>query len=214
MEEIVKNKQKNIVIIGGSASGFSCAWMMLNGPALYNRNNSLGSTDEKFPGAERKTISDCLDCCVCPPQRKLGSIKCLCSCKCFGQFSENAWKFKPELLATHLGPGSIKILYRDQIKVFYQSVKQAKADGYDEFDSKLFTRQNGFVYSYTGLRGNAKTLYRRIKSGAENRVQLVKARTVSEQAKHLKDADIVIWACGYETNKIPIKNGNGQEISL
>ena len=39
MEKINEKKIKNIVIIGGSHSGFSCAWMMLNGPATYNRNN-------------------------------------------------------------------------------------------------------------------------------------------------------------------------------
>lgn len=31
---------KKIVIIGGSHSGFSCAWMLLNGPAAYYKNNA------------------------------------------------------------------------------------------------------------------------------------------------------------------------------
>lgn len=33
MEKIVESQYKNIVIIGGSASGFSCAYLMLKGPA-------------------------------------------------------------------------------------------------------------------------------------------------------------------------------------
>jgi lysine/ornithine N-monooxygenase len=35
-----KKQTKKIVIIGGSHSGFSCAWMLLNGPAAYYRNNA------------------------------------------------------------------------------------------------------------------------------------------------------------------------------
>ena len=41
MERIKVNKLKNIVIIGGSASGWSSAWLLLNGPATYYKNNSL-----------------------------------------------------------------------------------------------------------------------------------------------------------------------------
>lgn len=41
MEKINSNKYKNIVIVGGSHSGFSAAWLMLNGPATYKRMNSL-----------------------------------------------------------------------------------------------------------------------------------------------------------------------------
>lgn len=40
MQRIKANGYKNIVIVGGSHSGFSCAWMLLHGPATYNRNNS------------------------------------------------------------------------------------------------------------------------------------------------------------------------------
>ena len=29
-------RRPKVVIIGGSHSGFSCAWLLLNGPAMYN----------------------------------------------------------------------------------------------------------------------------------------------------------------------------------
>jgi hypothetical protein len=35
-----------------------------------------------------------------------------------------------------------------------------------------------------------------------------------EQAKHVDSADLVIWSCGYQTKKIPIKDVDGKEISL
>jgi hypothetical protein len=37
------------VIIGGSHSGFSAAWLLLNGPATFNSNNSIDKKDESFP---------------------------------------------------------------------------------------------------------------------------------------------------------------------
>jgi hypothetical protein len=52
MKKIKEEKLKNIVIIGGSHSGFSCAWMLLHGPATYRRNTSINSKfTDQFPGA-------------------------------------------------------------------------------------------------------------------------------------------------------------------
>lgn len=45
MEKINNNKYKKIVIVGGSHSGFSAAWLMLNGPATYQRMNTLKATN-------------------------------------------------------------------------------------------------------------------------------------------------------------------------
>ena len=38
MEKIHQNKLKKIVIIGGSASGFSAALLLINGPGLHENN--------------------------------------------------------------------------------------------------------------------------------------------------------------------------------
>jgi hypothetical protein len=59
MSIIKEKKMKNIVIVGGSHSGFSAAWMMLNGPATYNRNTHGEyhyKKATKFPDAPRKTV--------------------------------------------------------------------------------------------------------------------------------------------------------------
>ena len=48
-------------------------------------------------------------------------------------------------------------------------------------------------------------------SGKEKRLRLIKAETVAEQAKYINHADIVIWACGYSTNEIPIFEASKQE---
>jgi hypothetical protein len=41
INRIKEQKLKKIVIVGGSHSGFSCAWMLLNGPATFNKNLSV-----------------------------------------------------------------------------------------------------------------------------------------------------------------------------
>jgi hypothetical protein len=50
MSKIKEQGLKKIVIIGGSHSGFSCAWMLLNGPAAYYNNNA-GIMVDKEPNA-------------------------------------------------------------------------------------------------------------------------------------------------------------------
>ena len=50
MAKIKEQNLKKIVIIGGSHSGFSCAWMLLNGPATYYNNNA-GIVVDKEPSA-------------------------------------------------------------------------------------------------------------------------------------------------------------------
>lgn len=46
----------------------------------------------------------------------------------------------------------------------------AKQDGYTQFNEHVFTNQNGFLYSYTGLRGDSRKLYYKIRTGTEKRV--------------------------------------------
>lgn len=66
MDRIKSNKLKNIVIIGGSASGWSTAWLLLNGPATYYKNNSIKLNQRiQFPSARVKSIQNCKDCCQC-----------------------------------------------------------------------------------------------------------------------------------------------------
>lgn len=78
----------------------------------------------------------------------------------------------------------------------------------------MYSRKDGYVYSYTGLRGDAKRLYYRVTTGAEKRVEVIKAPTVKDQAEYLKKADFVIWATGFMTNQIPIKDHEGNDIIL
>ena len=172
MEKIKREGIKNITIIGGSASGWSTAWLLLNGPANFQHNNSIKSKPKNFPKANCNSIPGCRYCCFCNRKNT-----CKCVCACFGDFKYKDWDFDYSLLPSDI---SIKILYRDKIKVFYSTVNQAKIDGYKDFNPQLFSRKDGYLYSYTGIRGNAKALYKRVMSGREQRIKLVKAETPKE----------------------------------
>ena len=97
-------------------------------------------------------------------------------CRCFGFFKHSEWGFDYSTIP-QWSEGSIKILYRDKIKVFYNRVAAAEADGYTEFKKTTFSNKNGYLYSFTGLRGDAKRLYKSITKGEEKRVRLILAPT-------------------------------------
>lgn len=105
LNQLAKGK---VVIIGGSHSGFSCAWLLLNGPACLAQHGG------KIPFANRKTIRQCPDCCFCGLHQRLTMNKslvlkkqtnllspdsCNCVCKCFGYFKHDDW---PEDLMSKL----------------------------------------------------------------------------------------------------------------
>jgi hypothetical protein len=115
---------------------------------------------------------DCATCCLCSTKKK----NCGCVCKCYGFFKYEETDFDYDQMP-QFGEGDIKILYRDQIKVFYSRVKFAQEDGYTDYKQTVFSNKNGFLYSFTGLRGDARNLYKKIKAGNEKRVQLLKCPT-------------------------------------
>jgi hypothetical protein len=199
------------VIIGGSHSGYSCAWMMLNGPSSYHKHNYLKTVRwKKFPEGHIYKNEECEFCCKCPR-----IAKCECPCSCLGNdFEFKEFDFDYEKLLPKFENGAIKILYRDKIRVFYDTCREAHKDGYEDYSKKDFPKMSCILYGYTGLRGDAKELHKQIRTGKEKRVQLVQAKTPEDQAVHVKDADIVIWACGYQTNKIYVRNQQGKKIQM
>lgn len=176
------NGKKKIVIIGGSHSGFSSAWILLNDPATYRTI---------IKGEEYQW------------KREHGCKKCLEDCICFGRANDKNWSISEEDKINR-DELEIIILYRDHIRVYYPSQEEALSDNYTCYDPKEALNKQGRVYPFIGIRGDAKDLYNKIIRGEENRVQLIHTQTNEEQHKFIKDADVVIWACGYITNNIPI----------
>jgi hypothetical protein len=186
-ENIVPNMKKKIVIIGGSHSAFSCAWIILNSPSSYH-NIKIG--EDLAP----KTDGVCQD-----------------DCKCFGSVGDRNWHLSGRSISEQVNV-EIKMLYRDHIRVFYASEQDAVNDGYTCYDKRQALSKHGKVYPFIGIRGDAKELYKRINRGEEKRVELVK--TWDDHLDYVKEADIVIWACGYNTNNIAVKDFRSHTVDL
>jgi hypothetical protein len=186
-ENIASSRTKRVVIIGGSHSGFSSAWIMLNCPSSYHNIK----VSEDLP---QKVDNKC----------EAGT------CKCFGSVVDRNWYVDGTSIVEKFNI-EIQILYRDHIRVFYSTEQDAISDGYTSYDRRALNKQ-GRVYPFIGIRGDAKELYRKIIRGEEKRVQLIK--TFDDQHEYIQNADIVVWACGYNTNSIPIKDFRGNPVEL
>jgi hypothetical protein len=79
-------------------------------------------------------------------------------CKCLSTFSYGDWSTieQANLPQFRHGVDEVVILYRDRIRVYYKNIEKAEADGYDELDRDKFGKANGYIYAFTGLRGDAK----------------------------------------------------------
>lgn len=74
--------------------------------------------------------------------------------------------------------------------------------------------KGGIVYPFTGIRGDSKELWARIKAKKEKHVELIRADSQAEQSYHMGQSDIVIVATGYSTNQVPIYDNLGNRIPL
>jgi hypothetical protein len=62
------SRKAKIVIVGGSHSGFSCAWLMLHQRPAQNTSkcqDKIFISDSKAPGCQRKYMNNCKICCHC-----------------------------------------------------------------------------------------------------------------------------------------------------
>jgi hypothetical protein len=152
LKGIVRNNGP-IVIIGGSHSAFSSAWVLLN---------LISSPDENNCNRE------------------------------------------------------IRILHRQPIKVQYQSVHEARENGYSFCPREDVCFETGKVNRYGGLYEDAKKLYLDILSGAEKRVALFSMSEISQEQyeEWLIESSIVIPAFGYISHTLPICNAQGELIDL
>lgn len=88
LKKMREHRKRRVVIIGGSHSGFSSAWILLNGPAdlLHNAHETSSATyahrrtgNFKFPDAVFKTLETCARCCTChlvKKAKKGPKVKC------------------------------------------------------------------------------------------------------------------------------------------
>lgn len=108
-------------------------------------------------------------------------------------------------------PKDITILHRTPIRCYYPSKKDAEADGAD--GSRV--DRSGCVNTFTGLREDAKTLFKDVKAGKETRVRLFQVSQHGCQqlaAKAYESASAIVWCCGYRTRMIPAFDADGNAL--
>ena len=116
-------------------------------------------------------------------------------------------------------PGGVVMLHRSPVKVFYNTLKEAKAANYAVKEG--CANKLGQVNVFTGLRGDAKSLHKRISEGKEVRVKMYRtlqnAGGEAVKDKVTGEADVVVWCAGYGTNEEPVTEegkGGGRERAV
>lgn len=107
----------------------------------------------------------------------------------------------------------ITMLHRSPIRCFYQTQKEAMNDGVQV----SATDKSGAVNTFTGLREDAKMLFKNIRRNVENRVRLIQIKdggSGSIQQKAFEEAAAIVWCCGYETNSIHVEDQVGNSVPL
>jgi hypothetical protein len=120
-----------------------------------------------------------------------------------------------------LGPGAVTLLHRSPVKVCYDTVAQAHADGYDAFAPQDIGSK-GQVFPMAGLRGDAKALYRRVAglgdAAPEPRLRVAPlprdAAGYAALGIDWENLALVVFATGYVQPEVPLRNARGNPIAL
>lgn len=107
--------------------------------------------------------------------------------------------------------GDISIYYRGEIKTFYDTTEEAEADKYAYTDENICPK-TGRVNRFSGIRGDAKSLFRAIISGNEKRVILKRLQGEIRDIGELGEAALIIQALGYKARVIPIFDAENELI--
>jgi len=218
-------KEKKVVIIGGSHSGFSAAWILLNGPSKF----SIIGKEWKYKKGSCMSCSSCNFNCYAESQntvvtdnKNLINNNAIpnknCSNQCYGKVFDKFWKSEShEAARTFLKDREkldISIIYRENIRVYYPTEEEAFYDGYKDFDKSKAINKSGNVYPFIGIRGDSKELYRSIVKGREKRVKLIRCDNWDNYKNYINTGSIVIWACGYETQNITVYDNRNHLIEF
>jgi hypothetical protein len=191
--------KKRVVIVGGSHSGFSSAWILLNGPSSY-KHIKIG-TDYEMKKEE--------NCDKCHLERNTFN-----DCICYGRVNDRNWSIdETEDLKNHQDI-EIMILYRDHIRVYYPNEEEAASENYTNYNPREACNKQGRVYPFIGIRGDAKDLYNKILHNEESRVKLIHTQSNKEQINYINEADVIIWACGYITNNITFHDARNHTVEF
>lgn len=139
---------------------------------------------------------------------------------CQPQPQQSPQQSSPSSSSDMFPTSSIIILHRGPIRVFYTSRREAEADGCKDI---VNIDQHGHVHPFSGLRGDSKVLYQSIRDGRETRARLVCLKASvgdptqplpSLLSKLFDEAVVIVWACGYVSNMVPVFDEEGVPIPI
>lgn len=117
------------------------------------------------------------------------------------------------------GQGSVTLLHRRDLRIYYASIAEAHAEGYKEFAPKDICRLTGRIYRFSGFRLDSRELIMAARGignrPPEPRLKLLQISSKSEeQARNvLEQADLIVAALGYRPKTLPVLDENGRLLT-
>ena len=118
-----------------------------------------------------------------------------------------------------LGEGSVALLHRRPLRIYYPSVREALEDGYTEYTENDVCPISGRVFRFAGFRLDSRELIMRARGiggrAAEPRLVLHQLQPQDPQAISLLDrADLIIAAFGYRPRAVPVFDADNAPVTL
>ncbi|WP_433974385.1 hypothetical protein [Tunturiibacter lichenicola] len=120
----------------------------------------------------------------------------------------------------NFGEGSVVLMHRRPLRIFYPTASEALAEGYTEFGPEDICPISGRVYRLAGFRLETREMIMRARGIAgrppEPRLRLFELKEESfEEARRLLDqADIILAGLGYRPRALPVLGYDDEPISL
>jgi hypothetical protein len=122
--------------------------------------------------------------------------------------------------AVNFGEGSVVLMHRRPLRIFYPSADEALAEGYTEFGPEDICPISGRVYRLAGFRLETREMIMRARGiagrPAESRLRLfeLKEQTFDEARRLLDEADVILAGLGYRPRALPVLGYDDKPISL
>jgi len=132
-----------------------------------------------------------------------------------------AWMLTERLPAGLFEDGSVVLLHRSRLRIFYRTPQEALEDGYGEFTDDDICPRTGRVHRLGGLRGDGRALWRRATgrvAPGECRVRIEPIVGSDEGRRRarrlLEQADVVVPAFGYRPRVVPLLDEGRRRLRL
>jgi len=121
-------------------------------------------------------------------------------------------RFKIKRDPIDFGEGSILIVHKNRVKLYYPSIEDAEEDDYRYEDEEIGF--DGKLNKHTGLKGAHKELFLSSIRRQERRVKMVKLDKMSDLKQLIQSCDAVVVTNNLEPPNIDIRGPSGKPLNL